>query len=458
MKLDLSIWRGDELLEEFKIMSTLIGRRGLSPNLYLGYGIFGYPPIIYGTVMVAKNDEFFNYIWFNKDIIDADRPVKLGWIKASGADSTYFGTILRTLGEALERFALMVYKGDNIVFTSAHELERKGEKYVDLSKYPCFAEKQLKKWSFLANFTEKDKKKVIGWVKGVELLTGDEIWVPAQTVYLNYIDVVSQRLIKGGRPEPMYYPTTSSGAAAGTSLEDAIYKGLLELIERDAFMKTWMCKLPPVARVQFDPYQDFGYLWSPRMPIEVKVFDISKVDRLSAFIGVAVNREDKRPKFVMGGASGIDPVDGVKKAYIEALHGLGYVRLFKIYKNQPAESINIQEVMNFEDNVLYYTDPKVFDTVRFLVETENVESMSDLRKRYAATKGEILEALRRNGYNPVYVDATPESYKDLGIYVVKVVDPKFVPLTPPAIPPLIHPSLDEWCGVGERNEMPHPYP
>jgi len=52
--------------------------------------------------MEGKNEQFFNYLWLNEDIMDAMRNGKLGWIKASGADLTYFGAILRTLGEALE--------------------------------------------------------------------------------------------------------------------------------------------------------------------------------------------------------------------------------------------------------------------------------------------------------------------------------------------------------------------
>jgi len=51
--------------------------------------------------MAAKNEQFFNYLWLNEDIMDAMRNGKLGWIKASGADLTYFGTILRILMQSL---------------------------------------------------------------------------------------------------------------------------------------------------------------------------------------------------------------------------------------------------------------------------------------------------------------------------------------------------------------------
>lgn len=37
---------------------------------------------------------------------------------------------------------------------------------------------------------------------------------------------------------------TSNGCAIGGSLEEAIFHGILEIVERDAFLLTWYAKLP----------------------------------------------------------------------------------------------------------------------------------------------------------------------------------------------------------------------
>ena len=65
------------------------------------------------------------------------------------------------------------------------------------------------------------------WTKAKNLFTNQEILVPAQLVYVPYT------FRKG---ELMLRDPVSTGAAFGTSWEDAAKRGILECIERDAFM------------------------------------------------------------------------------------------------------------------------------------------------------------------------------------------------------------------------------
>lgn len=41
-----------------------------------------------------------------------------------------------------------------------------------------------------------------------------------------------------------YVYETSNGCAIGGSLEEAIFHGILEVVERDAFLLTWYAELP----------------------------------------------------------------------------------------------------------------------------------------------------------------------------------------------------------------------
>jgi thioglycine synthase len=64
----------------------------------------------------------------------------------------------------------------------------------------------------------------VAWTEGEDLISGDEILVPASAVY---------------HPLPVLYPqlfrTTTNGLASGNTMEEAVFHALMELIERDAW-------------------------------------------------------------------------------------------------------------------------------------------------------------------------------------------------------------------------------
>ena len=83
-------------------------------------------------------------------------------------------------------------------------------------------------------FANLDEHSLVGWVRGTTLADGSAASAPAQMVYLGY------HLADG---EERLGPFTSTGLACATSAEDAIVRGLLESIERDALMLTWRLRL-----------------------------------------------------------------------------------------------------------------------------------------------------------------------------------------------------------------------
>ncbi len=79
------------------------------------------------------------------------------------------------------------------------------------------------------------------WIKGRSLLTERDTWLPLHLVTFN--PILRQEFLQ--RREPMIRETVSTGAAVGCSKTSAIYRGLCEVVERDAFMITYLNKLTP---------------------------------------------------------------------------------------------------------------------------------------------------------------------------------------------------------------------
>jgi ribosomal protein S12 methylthiotransferase accessory factor len=74
---------------------------------------------------------------------------------------------------------------------------------------------------------------VIDWVKAEDLLSNQDVWLPASAAYLC---------------SPMLYHWSSNGLASGNHLVEATLHGLYELIERDA-----VSRLSSKGRVSFSP-------------------------------------------------------------------------------------------------------------------------------------------------------------------------------------------------------------
>lgn len=78
------------------------------------------------------------------------------------------------------------------------------------------------------------------WTRGRSHVTNDHIWIPAQ--------VVSGALRSANSShhhEPMILTPITTGLATGPTKEFALLNGALEILERDAFMITWLNQLTP---------------------------------------------------------------------------------------------------------------------------------------------------------------------------------------------------------------------
>ncbi len=94
-----------------------------------------------------------------------------------------------------------------------------------------------------------------GWIEAICRFSGKAFLVPADCVFFR--SSLPVEAVCNALP-----PATSSGVAAHRSLERATARALLELIERDAFMLSWLCRpdvrlvathtLPPRARKLID--------------------------------------------------------------------------------------------------------------------------------------------------------------------------------------------------------------
>ncbi len=147
-----------------------------------------------------------------------------------------------------------------------------------------------------------------GWVAGTELSAGNEVWVPDIAVFtpcdLPYADLF------GG---------ASHGLAAGTDDESTITRGLLELIERDAYSIGLLNKsgfeialdsIPHRQRVLADLLIAAG--------IDLRIYELWSDLAIPAYFAIGIDEEAPRSLLVAAGAaSNLSSSDALEGALLE---------------------------------------------------------------------------------------------------------------------------------------------
>ena len=132
------------------------------------------------------------------------------------------------IGEALERYSALFVPEERVRTTTAAAL---GDAAVRPARFALFHPTQLADPMF--PFVEFGEETPAPFVQGISLDDGSAAFLPAEIVYL-------------GRPgtatRPIAY-STSSGLACAPTFTEAVLAALLEVVERDAVMLAWKCRL-----------------------------------------------------------------------------------------------------------------------------------------------------------------------------------------------------------------------
>ena len=135
--------------------------------------------------------------------------------------------------EAIERYAAMTDRGGRPEVTAC--FAELGERAMDPHRFILHGPEQMEEPGYrLARY---DPEARYDWVRAWSLRRGEPILVPAQ---LGYYALDRKGKVAGGR----FVYETSNGCAAGSSKGEAMLSGLLEVIERDAFLASWYSRVP----------------------------------------------------------------------------------------------------------------------------------------------------------------------------------------------------------------------
>jgi ribosomal protein S12 methylthiotransferase accessory factor len=320
-------------------------------------------------------------------------------------------------------------------------------------------------------FAGFDENREANWVWGYSFAASRPVLVPLNFAYNG----------AATEADPRWAYETSNGAAVGNCLAEAIFHGLLEIAERDAFLVTWYGRLPAprldlatvadrrMAMLAARAHQDFGYeLMAFAMPTELGI---------PAFWAMAVNRGGVpgRPHALCAAGAHVDPEQALRSALLELLpcvaDGVPY--------DEAASAAMLADpglVTEMEHHRQLYCHPGAWGRLEFLPSSGPGRPLADLARPWpphadlADDLAELVGRYLASGLDVVAVDTTCPELREGGFAAAKVVVPGMVPMTfghryrrVHGLPRLLTvPRLlgytDRDLRPDELNPHPHPFP
>jgi ribosomal protein S12 methylthiotransferase accessory factor len=254
------------------------------------------------------------------------------------------------------------------------------------------------------------------WVAARELPSGRVRFVPASLIYLQF---------PNGRREDALAGPNSNGLAAGPDLDFAVLHAFYECIERDAFLVTWMARLPApevhftgahaLATSIHDHYLRYG--------VELRVFRMYTDIAAHVMLAVALDRTGSGPAAIVGLGCDASPCRALLKALFEICQAhSGETHRYR--EEPPHERLKRpQDVRALQDHSAWFTIREHLDGLSFLLENGRSEQLADLPDYRAANRQQDLQncvaSLMQAGCTTLYVDLTTPDIRDYGLSVVR---------------------------------------
>lgn len=331
--------------------------------------------------------------------------------------------IMKAVGESIERYCSALFDSNDFLFSSYENIK---EPAVNPNKFALFSEKQYKTPNF--TFQKLNNQTPAFWSLGYSITYDRPVYVPSGFVYIPY-------MFSDPR-ESQFHISISTGLACGTSRAMALYKGLMETIERDAFMIVWRNRLSlPIIDLETveDPIVRQLLKSMDGIPVQIYPIVVTLDIGIPTILVVIKNLSGTPPYTMVGISANLDPNQALRSALEE-----GVLSLFGM-KRYVKTKINYKPEPNYRDlksPILHALAHAVCDDLRketdFLVNSNEKISIQDLQNRsqegYVENIHTATEILKERGLETIALDITTPDIDEAGFKVVRSIVPGLHPL------------------------------
>lgn len=365
-----------------------------------------------------------------KVLFDLSRDVSSGGL---GISSDEKSAVISCIAEAIERYCMSYVPQNDIKKMKWNEINNE-EKINDYQLYTDIQYEQNPQYI-------NPKKEAIYWTRINSIEDGKYLYWPSSLIYLPF--ELSKTVAE----------TSSTGMAAGFSINDCIISGLLELIERDSLMINFSKRLnPPEIDINTLNIENKKFVDEISKKYKIKIYKLYSDIKVPTYLCFIFNGEGKKLHYGIGASTNLDSNKAIDKALKECLFTYYYsLNIMDLRKNNP------DEISTLYEHFLYYQG-ELFEELLF--ESEKVKYTRELY-----TFDEVKKDLKSNGLEIYYKDLTTEDIRLTNLKVVKVIVPGLIDLNKThKMQRLAAKRFDDVpnkIGINARNglsKQPHPFP
>ncbi|MBX5449857.1 YcaO-like family protein [Thermogemmatispora sp.] len=371
-------------------------------------------------------------------------------------------TMMRALGESLERYAHMVYPLDRrtvIEYATVKEMQARHEHVLALEDMRFYVPEQFARPGFPYQPCKDDT--LLGWVETIDVFSGEPWWIPAQLLIVGYVP-------RHALGEPWITAAVTTGSAAHTEPARAMLSALLELIQVDTTMGYWYSdKVAP----ELIPDERTSALCeilkrdAPRNSVTIRFYYLTNADMQAHVVAAVIwNNRGHVPACGIGISAELNLELAMYKAYLEAaaiphLALMAFVEMTGASKGS-GNGIDPTSIYNLDTNVMYYAYPEHRRLIEKKFTSKQQIRASDLPADHQGGAEEglrsVLNEFRRTGKRLALLDLSSPEIEDLHFYVFRFYSPDTLGLCLPSAPQLAHRRYQAYGGA--THEWPHPYP
>lgn len=382
---------------------------------------------------------------------EPELPVAATAVLASQAGTADFGSgkgltaveaMLGAVGEALERYSAAICPPGRRRRASLDELAGGA---FDPRWLGLYSPEQYASDGF--PFAPFDPARPIDWTRGRWCDSDEPVWLPALPTYFDF----------PAPPEERFCQVTSNGLAAGSTLADAELRAVLEVVERDAFMMTWLRRLP-ARRIALDGL-DAGSQEVVRQlglcGCETRLYLLDAGIDIPAVACVGLGDGVRWPGATVSLAAHLSPGRAVRRAIVEQGHVGPYVRRLMLDGAHRVPD-RAEAVRTLVDHALFYVPPERRPAIPFLADEAPPVALRDLPEPPEITMAECVRRLAAANVRAAVADVTSPDLAGGPFHVARALATHLQPIHfGHGLVQLGNPRLQPGGGAGLN---PHPHP
>src|SRR6266446_383867 len=365
-----------------------------------------------------------------------------------GDETIGTGCTLRTeqskivsLLEATERYAgLRPRSKRTTVQASYHQLVQQAQPALDPTSLGLHSPEQYeqhKQNHYHSHLVPYHHDLTCNWVWGYSFQRQSPILVPEHYAYYG---------IPTSEENPAFVYEISNGCALGNCLEEAIFHGIMEVVERDAFLLTWYAQLSL-------PHLNLLSVTDPTIRLLVEHLEYhsgytiyalnATLDHAIAclcLLGIDEQNREGMPKAHIVAGSHPHPEQALLRALRELTTSLDLPPQSNQQRRTALEMLtNASLVKTMHDHPLVYYLPEALDRLHFLYRTQQQQTFQEAFGDFYHHPPEhmdlrddleyLISYYLKRGIDIIVVDQTAPEHTLCGLRCVKVLMPGMLPMT-----------------------------